>query len=76
MTDKRLAALFAGQTAIMASICELLIDRKVIDRGELCNRLHALLRKCSDERADPRSGAPIKHLLHILELEDPKTSLE
>lgn len=76
MTDERLAALFAGQTAIMAFICELLIDRKVTDRTELCNRLHALLQKCSDERADPRSGAPIKHLLHVLEIEDPKAPLE
>ena len=75
MTDERLAALFAGQTAIMASICELLIDREVIDRVELCNRLHALLRKCSEERANPTSGAPIKHLLHVLELEEPKTPL-
>jgi hypothetical protein len=76
MTDERLAALFAGQTAIVASICELLIERKVIERTELCNRLHELLRKCRDERADPSSGAPIMHLLHILELEASDSSSE
>lgn len=72
MTDEQAAALFAGQTAMVASICELLIDRGLLDRTELCNRLYALLLKRGDERADPRSGAPVKHLLNILESESPK----
>jgi hypothetical protein len=64
MTDEQLASLLAGQTAMVATICELLVERGLIDKTELCNRLYELLQKCT---ADPRSGAPIKHLLHILE---------
>ena len=76
MPEEQIAALFAGQTAVVASICELLIDRDLLDRTELCNRLHTLLQRCIEQRADPRSGAPIKHLLHILESGTPQATID
>jgi hypothetical protein len=63
MNDEHLAALLAGQTAMVATICELLIERGVIDRAEICDRLQRLL----EIGAESRSIAPIRHLIDILE---------
>jgi hypothetical protein len=64
MNDEHLAALLAGQTAMVATICELLIERGIVDRAEICDRLQHLLKI----GAESKSIAPIRHLIDILEL--------
>ena len=70
MTDTEIAELFAAQTAIINLLCQEMIRSGLIDRGDLTNKLYALL----DEQAAHHAGegpssrsAPIRHLISLIE---------
>ncbi|WP_457796342.1 hypothetical protein [Methylocystis sp. S23] len=67
MMDEDIAAIFAGQTAAIAVICELLIKDERLKREELCHRLYDLLERRRTSNANMFSVGPIRHLIAILE---------
>ncbi len=65
--DEEIAAIFAGQTAAIAVICELLIKNERFQRDELCHRLYDLLERRRTSNSNMYSVGPIRHLIAIIE---------
>lgn len=70
MNEEDIAAIFAGRTAAIAVICELLIKDKTIKRDDLCYRLYDLLERRRMSNANTFSVGPIRHLIAVLEAND------
>ncbi len=70
MTEKRFAAMMAGQTALIWTICELLIEKNLIGKIQLRDALYDLLHDNSLMNANPDSQAPIRHLISVMEAMD------
>lgn len=64
-TDETIAAMMATQTAIVAKICENLIEKDIIGRTEIVNDLHKLLSFGLVE--SPHGMGPLKHLLALID---------
>lgn len=61
------AQTFAAQTAVLALLVEMLIERQSLDRLEVVDGLYDLLAIQSSEGiTDGRSG-PIRHLISLIE---------
>ncbi len=58
--------MLAGQTACLAAVLDLLIERKLVSRREVQDCLRALADEHTLADADPKSRAPIRHLQHIV----------
>ena len=67
--EKNIASMFAGMTALISEICELLIEKKAIDRNELRHRLYRLHGKAVSLGRAPAAAA-VSHLIHIMEAAD------
>lgn len=71
MPDRyRQAAMMAGTTAIISAICELLIEKQIVDRVELRNRLYRLCQEVPETSSSSDISAPIRHLISIIEASD------
>lgn len=66
-SDQANAAVFAAQTAIIATLANELIKAKAIQRKSLVVSLYDLLRTHGAERQPAIGAAPIKHLISLLE---------
>jgi hypothetical protein len=69
LTDQQIASLLSTQTAIIASLCNLLISKNVVSHTEVVNDLHDLYSLGMSE--SPAGMAPLMHLLDILENGEP-----
>lgn len=63
--ELRLLAMMATQTAVMATVCELLIRKEIVSREEVVNDLHELLTAGLSE--SPRGMGPLSHLLSLID---------
>ncbi|WP_157926128.1 hypothetical protein [Methylosinus trichosporium] len=73
--EKNIASMFAGITAVISELCELLIEKKAIDRNELKHRLYRLHEKAVSHGGAPAAAA-VSHLIHILEAADTEGKTE
>lgn len=72
--EKDLAKVFAVQTAVLASVVEMLIETGALQRDQAVTRLYTLLMKFGAEGGSMPQAGPITHLIALLEGEQgPKT---
>ncbi len=64
-SDENIASLLATQTAIVATLCKLLIKKGALTHADIVQDLRNLLSIGSYE--SPQSMGPLMHLLSILE---------
>lgn len=74
MDSRHISALMAGNTALLSQLCEFLIEKGIIDRTELRDRLYNLLTEANIHGA--AAGAATKHLIAIIESGDENVRLE
>ena len=67
LNEDHVASVLAGQTAIIARLCELLFEKEIIARDEVRVALKDLLMFRKVSGSNPAIDHPIEHLLTILE---------
>ena len=66
MKDMEIAQLHAGQTAMLNTLCELLISKGLLNRTELLNSFYETL-SLAQQQGGGRAVNPLKHIINLIE---------
>lgn len=69
MKPEDIVAMLAGQTAIIAQLVELLVSQNALRQSDVTDAMNNLLARA--EQDNPRSAAPIRHMLAMIKTQSP-----